>query len=447
MKVFNKVIAVVSVTAALSVVAITGWRQWGPLPESVAARVNGEAIPAETLNIFVAASRRANPQTSREVVLKGLIENRLLADMAKSEHGHEGHEEGEGRVGYDAQSLQEQHRFRLLRTAYARKIQDAVHDSGVSNSLGWLTAPLDLSAETLLPMLSLQQNLYTTMTEQQQAQAAAHVIARYRFADDAPEQTLSLWDLYRRQNIQLKVQMHNLNREFIREAIKQQLNMEFVFHWFRHESGVAPAAMVAMDRCIEDARQREVMLHEYGLMHDIHDDNPALRAQAETVTAEQVAEYYHQNRDEFVRVEKVRARHLRVNSQQQADKVVAEIKQGLAFAEAVSRYSVAEDAATGGELGWVDRDSRNGDWIRALAFVQPQGRVSASFRSPTDSNDAYWEILWVDEKVTGFQPVDSESVRYRAAMAIARVQLQEAFKARLAAASEAASLRVNPEVL
>lgn len=223
--------------------------------------------------------------------------------------------------------------------------------------------------------------------------------------------------------------------------------MEFVFHWFEHESGVAPAAMVAMDRCIEDARQREVMLHEYGLMHDIHDDNPALRAQAETVTTEQVAEYYQQHRDEFVRVEKVRARHLRVNSQQQADKVVAEIKQGLAFAEAVSRYSVAEDAATGGELGWVDRDSRNGDWIRALAFVQPQGRVSASFRSPTDSNDAYWEILWVDEKVTGFQPVDSESVRYRAAMAIARVQLQEAFKARLAAASEAASLRVNPEVL
>lgn len=434
--------------SVVSTLAFLGWQQWGPLPDSVAARVNGDVIPAETLDIFVAASRRGNPRVSRESVLKGVIENRLLADMAADEaaHGHDD-EARQGQVGYDTLSLHEQHRFRLLRTAYAKEIQAAVRDSGITDSLAYLTAPLDLSADTLSPMLNLQQNLYTTMTDAQQAQAKQHVIARYRFAEGQPEQTLSLWDLYRRQNIQLKVQMHNLNQEFIREAVKQQLNMAFVFHWFETRSGVARASIVAMDRCIEDARQREVMLHEYGLMHDIHDDNPALRAQAEKVTAEQVAEYYQQHKDEFVRVEKVRARHLRVDSQQQADRVVAEIKQGLPFDDAVRRYSLADDAAAGGELGWIDRESRNDDWIRALAFVQPQGRVSASFRSPTTTDDAYWEILWVDEKVTGFQPADSESVRYRAAMAIAKVMLQEAFKARLAEASDAASLRVNPEVL
>ena len=442
----GKTFAMVSVVSALSILAFLGWRQWGPLPDSVAARVNGEAIPAETLNIFVAATRRANPQASRESILKGLIENRLLADMADSEHAH-GDETREGSVGYDAQTLHEQQRFRLLRTAYAEEIQAAVSQSGITDSLTWLTAPLALSPEALAPMLTLEQNLYTTMTKAQQAQAAEYVIARYRFAEGEPEQTLSLWDLYRRQNIQLKVQMHNMNLGFIREAIKQQLNMEYVFHWFEHESGTSAAAIVAMDRCIDDARQREVMLHEYGLMHDIHDDNPALRAQADAVTAEQVAEYYQQHQNEFVRVDKVRARHLRVNSQEEADRVVAEIKQGLPFEEAVSRYSVADDAGQGGKLGWVDRESRNDDWIRALAFVQPEGRVSAAFRSPTSNDDAYWEILWVDEKVTGFQPVESESVRYRASMAVARVELQKAFKARLAEASDAASLRVNPELL
>ena len=435
---------VISVVSAL---ALVGWQHWGPLPDSVAARVNGEVIPAETLNIFVAATRRSNPNASRESVLKGLIENRLLADMADSEQAH-GHDENRaGSVGYDAQSLHEQHRFRLLRTAYANEIRAAVNQSGKTDSLAYLTTPLDLSAQSLSPMLRLQQQLYTTMTDAQQAQAKAHVIARYRFVEGEPEQTLSLWDLYRRQNIQLKVQMHNLNEAFIREAIKQQLSMEFVFHWFETRSGVSPEAIAAMDRCIEDAHQREEMLHEYGLMHDIHDDNPALRAEAEKVTAAQVAEYYQQHRDEFVRVEKVRARHLRVDSQEKADQVVAEIQQGLAFEEAVSRYSIAADAASGGELGWVDRDRRNDDWIRAMAFVQPEGRVSASFRSPTTEGDAYWEILLVDEKVTGFQPAESESVRYRAGMAIAKVALQNAFKARLAEASDAASLRVNPEVL
>lgn len=446
MKRLFRIVLAVSVLSALTVI---GWRQWGPLPDSVAARVNGEVIPAETLEIFVAASRRANPQASRESVLKGLIENRLLADMAQDEHAHgHGHDETRmGSVGYDAQSRHEQQRFRLLRTAYAKEIQAAVRETGNADSLAYLTAPLDLSSDTLLPMLALEQSLYTTMTESQQAKAAEHVIARYRFADGEAEQTLSLWDLYRRQNIQLKVQMHNLNIGFIREAIKQQLNMEFVFHWFENHSGVSATAIAAMDRCIDDAQEREVMLHEYGLMHDIHDDNPALRARAETVTPEQVAAYYQVHRDEFVRVEKVRARHLRIGSQQQADRVVAEIRQGLGFEEAVRRYSMADDAASGGDLGWVDRDSRNDDWIRAMAFVQPEGRVSAAFRSPTTTQTPYWEILWVDERVTGFQPQDSESVRYRASMAIAKVELQKAFKARLADATAAASLRVNPEVL
>lgn len=446
----KRTLSLLVMASAVAVMAVIGWQKWGPMPDSVAARVNGDVIPAATLDVFVAAAQRGKHNVSRESVLKGLIENRLLADMARDEQAHEhGHGDSErlGSVGYDALSRVEQQRFRLLRSAYAKELQNAVSQTGHGDSLGYLTSPLELSAEVLSPMLTLKQNLYTTMTERQQAMSADHVIARYRFAEGEPEQTLSLWDLYRRQNIQLKVQMHNLNRDFIREAIKQQLTMEFVFHWFETQSGLSPQAIASVDRCIEDAQQREVMLHEYGLMHDIHDDNPALRARAATVTREQIGQYYREHQDEFVRVERVRARHLRATSQADADRIVAEIKQGLDFDQAVRRYSSAEDASTGGVLGWIDRDSRNDDWIRALAFVQPQGAVSASFRSPTTGENAYWEILWVDERVTGFQPEDSESVRYRASMAIAKVELQEAFKARLAEASDAASLRVNPEVL
>lgn len=443
--------------AAVALAGYASWQRWGPLPDNVAASVDGSVIPVDTLNVFVAAAQRSEPQVSRETVLKGLVENRLLAALAHDHddlaaHGHA----DTSRVGYDAQTRHEQQRFKLIRTAFADDLRVAVEESGMADSLDYLTEPLLLSEDALAPLLSLEQALYATMTEAQQQAASQLAIARYRFAEDQPEQTLTLWDLYRRQNIQLKVQMHNLNTGFIREAIKQQLTMEFVFYWFDQHSGLSARAIAAVDDCIDGAMSRDELLHDLGLMHDIHDDNPQLRALAAEVSQDQIAAYYQQHQDEFTRVERVHAYHLRVNSQAEADRIYSELRAiqqddnanpGEAFADAVARYSVAGDREQGGALGWVDRDSREDHWTRALAFVQPVQRVSPPFRSPATDSAPYWELLWVDQKEMGYQRVDSESVRYRAAQAIAREQMQQRFQILLADATEAAALRVNHEVL
>jgi len=449
--------------AAVALAGYASWQRWGPLPDNVAASVDGSVIPVATLNVFVAAAQRSEPQVSREAVLKGLVENRLLAALAHEHddvaaHGHA----DTSRVGYDAQTRQEQQRFKLIRTAFADDLRVAVEESGTTDSLDYLTEPLLLSEDVLAPLLSLDQALYATMTEAQQQAASQLMIARYRFAEDQPEQTLTLWDLYRRQNIQLKVQMHNLNTGFIREAIKQQLTMEYVFYWFDQHSGLSARAIAAVDDCIDDAMSRDELLHDLGLMHDIHDDNPQLRALAAEVSQDQIAAYYQQHQDEFTRVERVHAYHLRVNSQAEADRIYAELLDvqkaqkaqkadsgdpASAFADAVARYSVADDREQGGALGWIDRDSREDHWTQALAFVQPVQRVSPPFRSPATDSAPYWELLWVDQKEMGYQRVDSESVRYRAAQAIAREQMQQRFQTLLADATEAAALRVNHEVL
>jgi len=239
--------------AVVAVAGYAGWQQWGPLPDSVAARVDGDVIPAATLDVFVAAARRSEPDISRESVLKGLVENRLLAAVAHTRHDHHAHPE---RVGYDSVTRHEQQRFKLIRTAYADALRQAANDDGMGNSLDSLTTPLALSREALAPMLTLEQALYSTMTDAQQQAASHYVLARYRFADDQPGQTLTLWDLYRRQNIQLKVQMHNLNLGFIREAVKQQLTMAYVFYWFEQQAGLSRAAIAAVDRSIDDALQQ-----------------------------------------------------------------------------------------------------------------------------------------------------------------------------------------------
>lgn len=435
-------------TVVLTVVAVAGyssWQQWGPLPDDVAARVNGETIPAATLDVFVAAARRSEPDISRESVLKGLVENRLLAAVANVQHDHGTHPE---RVGYDSATRHQQQRFKLIRTAYADALRAAVNDNGMASSLDSLTAPLALSREALAPMLTLEQALYSTMTEAQQQAARDYVLARYRFADDQPEQSLTLWELYRRQNIQLKVQMHNFNLDFIREAVKQHLTMAYVFYWFEERAGLSEPAIAAVDRCIKDALQRQTLMHDMGLLQDIHDDNPQLRELAAQVTGAQIADYYAANKEQFTRVEKVRARHLRVNSQQQADRAYTLIRDGLSFDQAVADYSLTADREQGGELGWIDRDSRQDHWTRALAFVQPEGVVSPPFRSPgTDGEKPYWELFLVEEKVVVYQSLDSESVRYRAGRAVAQQQLQQRFQSLLTDVTEQASLRVNQEVL
>lgn len=425
---------------ALPVVAILfAVHHFWPLPDSVAARIDGEDIPVEALDVFVAAARRRQPEASRETILQGLLENRLLSEI----EGRQPQAGADTGVGYGRETLVEQQLFRLIRSAYAEQLTQAFKSSTAENGLGFLTEPLQLNNESLAPMLKMKQQLYISMSEEQEKRARQHVLARYRFRFDQPEQYLTLWDLYQRQNMQLKVQMHNLNLGFIREAVKQQLTTEFVLDWFEHSSGLDEMSRETVKRCVRDAVDREAYLQREGMLQDIHDDNPKVRVLAKAITEDEVADYYRTHREEFIHIERVHAYHIRLPSQEIADKVYAEIQAGLAFPEAVTRYSTANDKTDGGALGWIDRNSHADHWSRALAFVQPPNQVSRPFRSPQSGDTVYWEILLVDQRETGYQPVESESVRYRAANAIARQKLQEQFRSQLAALRDAATIRIN----
>jgi len=79
--------------------------------------------------------------------------------------------------------------------------------------------------------------------------------------------------------------------------------------------------------------------------------------------------------------------------------------------------------------------------------VQPEGAVSPPFRSPGANGAPYWELFLVEEKVTAYQSLESESVRYRAGRAVAQQLLQQRFQNLLAQVTEQASLRINQEVL
>lgn len=71
------------------------------------------------------------------------------------------------------------------------------------------------------------------------------------------------------------------------------------------------------------------------------------------VTPEQVAQFYEENRDFFNRPEMVRASHILVNTEAEADQLLAQLKAGADFGELVKAHSTDTDTIpSGGDLGY-----------------------------------------------------------------------------------------------
>lgn len=437
---------IAGLVVALGVAIGVSWWDSRQLPADVAARVDGVDFPVRSVAVFVNHARRQKPELTRQQVLDGLIEQHLFAGLEHDDHHHD---EGSGRVTYSDDVLIENELFRVLRRVYAEEVQRALKALPADQPTDLFVSPVVTDKAVLAPMLTLQPGLYTDMSDDQLAAARQLVLVRMKLADGG-ERDLTLADVYQRQNIQLKVQLHQLNVEFLRQATAQVASALFVINWFETQSGLSADEVAAVKRMVANKVHADAVLHELGMLQDIHDDNPRLRALAEQVTAEEIKAYYNAHRDQFQRVEKVRARHIRVGSQALADEVYRELKQGLDFAEAVQTYSEADDktAAVPGDLGWIGRDDRHTHWLRSLAFVQPLQQASAPFRSPgAVGDDVVWEIVFLDEKVMGYQPVDSEGVRYEASLAIARERLQQVVALERDRLWQAASVRYNEKWL
>lgn len=410
----------------LTVAAAGGWWAMRSTSSDVAARVNNVEFPVAAVELFVAVAKQNKPDITRREVLDGLIENHLFAtELSHAEHA----EEGSGNVTYSRDTLTENELFKIIRSVYSGSIEAALITLGAKQVKDLYVTPVLIDADILTPLLSVRPGLYPVMTDDQLQAAKNLVVVRFRNADGS-EQDVTLADIYTRQNIQLKVQLHNMNMEFLEQATSQVVATLFAINWFQNQSGLSVESVTAVERMVAERMQKEETLHALGMMQDIHDDNPKLRVLAESVSKEEINVYYQQHKDQFQRVEKVRARHIQLASQEKADEVFRALKEGLEFSSAVTQFSQAQDkdAPVPGDLGWIERADRHTHWLRSLAFVQPLQRASAPFRSPgaADSN-VVWEIVFLDEKVMGYQPPDSEGVRYEASKAIAREKLLAEF--------------------
>jgi len=112
-----------------------------------------------------------------------------------------------------------------------------------------------------------------------------------------------------------------------------------------------------------------------------------------SVTEDEIVNYYNNNKESFKTAESVKASHILVKDEKEANDIIKEIDNGLAFEEAATKYSSCPSKAKGGDLGYFSKGQMVPEFENA-AFAMKEGEVS----EPVKTQFGYHIIKLVDKK-------------------------------------------------
>ncbi len=112
-----------------------------------------------------------------------------------------------------------------------------------------------------------------------------------------------------------------------------------------------------------------------------------------TVSPQEERAFYEENKAQFVQGAKVSARHILVDTMEQARQAAEEIAGGKAFADAAREYSTCPSKDRGGDLGYFTRGQMVPEFEKA-AFEAEIGKVVG----PVQTQFGYHLILVEDKK-------------------------------------------------
>jgi len=391
---------------------------------NVVAKMGDLTLSKDVVEIFWQSYNHPSRPISPPQAMQRILDEALLAEHARKTLPKD-ILNLENKVGFLLSVQHEDRSIALIRKANEESLKKAIQKMPNKSLDGIYQFNKNLSADEYKKLFSLKSKVNIEATPEQLEIAKKTPVATLTL--DGKETTLSLWDIYRRQNVQGRLSMHNGNLDHLKSETRQRVGSLFVLNWAKEN--LPEQDLKAIQQIVLNEQHKKTLLQNMGLYADVHDDNPVLREKAQSISEEEVLEFYNEHKDEFEVVEKVKARHIRVKSQDLADRIHHEIKDGLSFEKAVKKYSIAEDKNNPipGDLGWLVRKDKKRSWLHSVAFTHRAGQVSVPFRSPQNQGDIVYEIIFVDERVDGYLPVTDPTVRYEASRDIALKKLKEEF--------------------
>jgi parvulin-like peptidyl-prolyl isomerase len=410
---------------------------------NLAARVNGAPVYALTVDALWRLGVVKDPKLTRAMVLDAIIANRLVAATAHTTF-KEYDLHAARRVAFESDVMLDDQLVAHLRTLYGNDIDMALKALPGGSLNGLVKEQGTLDAAAMDPVFGSAGRLLLeySLSPEQQGAARRLVLLRTRLPSAA---TITLWDVYRRQNVQGRVELFGRNVEFIRQQAQLKLASAFVLDWARQRFGAA--ALDDFRLALADQEDVRGLMALHGIDNDVDAESKLINHLAQQVSAAEVGAYYRAHKDEFKRIVRVKARHIRLGDEAIAKEVGAAAAKGADFSTLARQHSSASDAKSGGDLGWIVHEGKL-SWLSELAFIQDEGKVSSPFRAAVAPNEpAYWEIVLVEKREEGYQAPNSEAVRYVASGSIAHEKALQQFTSMRERLLRAAKIEVNRKAL
>ncbi len=199
---------------------------------------------------------------------------------------------------------------------------------------------------------------------------------------------------------QLPPQLQQMPAEFLVPAIAEEMAIGRLVSDRARQTGLADDPEV--QERVEDAESR--ILQEVWLRRQVE----------ERITNDSVQEGYAAYLEQNPPQEEVNARHILVESEEQANEIIAQIEQGADFAELASEHSIGPSGQQGGELGWFSREQMVEPFADAAFALEPGTYTTAPVQTQFG-----WHVIKVEDRRTA-EPPSLEEVREEIEAGLAR---------------------------
>ncbi len=122
------------------------------------------------------------------------------------------------------------------------------------------------------------------------------------------------------------------------------------------------------------------------------------------ISEEELLEYFNENKESFFEPEQVRARHILVETEEEANNLLLQLKEGLTdFAELAKEKSIGPSAPSGGDLGFFARGQMVKEFEDAAFSLEP-GEISGVVQTQFG-----FHIIKCEEKKEEYSPTFEEA--------------------------------------
>jgi len=123
-----------------------------------------------------------------------------------------------------------------------------------------------------------------------------------------------------------------------------------------------------------------------------------------SLSDEELLEYYNENKESFLELEQVHARHILVETEEEANNLLLQLKEGLTdFAELAKEKSIGPSAPSGGDLGFFSRGQMVKEFEDAAFSLEP-GEISDVVQTQFG-----YHIIKCEEKKEEYSPAFEEA--------------------------------------